>query len=380
MHLLVKISATLYIQRRSIFEGGVIILTPTHLVYSATKPGNQVLVLVLDLSLVVYTEEERGGLTRSHKVVLHLNGAPTTKPPGPSQTPIANHIKLSFTSGGAADFFLKLKPVLGEKQWEKLASHPRPTMITPKTIPTRSGIVGIERMLQEKTQQTEHNISLAFQDLQKLMDMAKDMVSLAKSMSVKIKEKQGDITEDETVRFKSYLLSLGIEDPVTKESFGSDNTYYQELAKEIAQILQQPVQDRGGMISLSDAYCIVNRARGLELISPADLLSACQEMHRLSSLPLKLRNFDSGLLVLQLNTQSDDEVNHDTADKVEGSFPLGAEALAAQMGISVSLAKGRLLAAERAGLIVRDDSIHGLFFYPNLILYPDDDFIAKFAS
>ena len=48
--------------------------------------------------------------------------------------------------------------------------------------------------------------------------MAKPMVKLAQSISTKIREKQGEITEDETVQFKSYLLSLGIDDPITKVS------------------------------------------------------------------------------------------------------------------------------------------------------------------
>ena len=45
------------------------------------------------------------------------------------------------------------------------------------------------------------------------------MVKLAQSISTKIREKQGEITEDETIQFKSYLLSLGIDDPITKVSF-----------------------------------------------------------------------------------------------------------------------------------------------------------------
>ena len=49
--------------------------------------------------------------------------------------------------------------------------------------------------------------------------MAKPMVKLAQSISTKIREKQGEITEDETIQFKSYLLSLGIDDPITKVSF-----------------------------------------------------------------------------------------------------------------------------------------------------------------
>jgi EAP30/Vps36 family. len=54
-------------------------------------------------------------------------------------------------------------------------------------------------------------------------------------------ERQGDITEDETVRFKSYLLSLGIDDPVTRNDFRSENQYYKELARQLADILEQPI-------------------------------------------------------------------------------------------------------------------------------------------
>jgi ESCRT-II complex subunit VPS36 len=54
-------------------------------------------------------------------------------------------------------------------------------------------------------------------------------------------ERQGDITEDETVKFKSYLLSLGIDDPVTRTDFRSESQYYKELARQLADILQQPI-------------------------------------------------------------------------------------------------------------------------------------------
>jgi ESCRT-II complex subunit VPS36 len=51
----------------------------------------------------------------------------------------------------------------------------------------RTGIVGIERGIQEKQKATDESISRAFQDLSKLMDMAKDMVHLSKSISQKIR-------------------------------------------------------------------------------------------------------------------------------------------------------------------------------------------------
>jgi ESCRT-II complex subunit VPS36 len=42
--------------------------------------------------------------------------------------------------------------------------------------------------------------------------------------------------------FKSYLLSLGISDPVTRETHGSGQAFLRELAKEICRVLEKPVQ------------------------------------------------------------------------------------------------------------------------------------------
>ena len=54
-------------------------------------------------------------------------------------------------------------------------------------IKLRTGIVGIERGIQEKQKATDESISKAFQDLSKLMNMAKDMVNLSKNISQKIR-------------------------------------------------------------------------------------------------------------------------------------------------------------------------------------------------
>ena len=64
-------------------------------------------------------------------------------------------------------------------------------------------------------------------------------------------------------------------------------------------------------MSLTDAYCRVNRARGLELLSPEDFLQACRLMKDLN-LPIKLRRYESGVLVLQLQSQTDAELDKET--------------------------------------------------------------------
>lgn len=70
-------------------------------------------------------------------------------------------------------------------------------------------------------------------------------------------------------------------------------------------------QEMGGMMALTDAFCRINRARGLELLSPDDFLQSCHLMKELN-LPIKLRAYDSGVLVLQLQSQSDAQIDRDT--------------------------------------------------------------------
>jgi hypothetical protein len=40
------------------------------------------------------------------------------------------------------------------------------------------------------------------------------------------------------------LMSLGIDDPVTRETHGSGQDYFRQLAKEIHRILEQPIRVR----------------------------------------------------------------------------------------------------------------------------------------
>lgn len=239
--------------------------------------------------------------------------------PGPSVSSIHNYIKFSFKEGYSSNFIQKVNEAVQLKKWEELIQGQVGTSKQTPNIKLRTGIVGIERSLQEKHKQTDENISIAFQDLSKLMTMAKDMVRLSQSISTKIRDKQGDITEDETVRFKSYLMSLGIDDPVTKDSYKSNNSYYKDLSKQICNILLGPITDVGGMMALTDVYCRVNRARGLELLSPEDLLNACKLMDSLS-LPMKLYQFESGVMVLQLKTLDSENVTNTTLELVNIIF------------------------------------------------------------
>lgn len=72
-------------------------------------------------------------------------------------------------------------------------------------------------------------------------------------------------------------------------------------------------------MSLSDAYCRVNRARGFELLSPEDFFQACNYMEKLN-LPLTCRRFESGILVLQLQSRTRSQLEKETETLVRNSI------------------------------------------------------------
>ncbi|XP_077447855.1 vacuolar protein-sorting-associated protein 36 [Stigmatopora argus] len=369
---LLDMNETLVIQQRGVrlYDGddkakldvGVALLSTHRLIWRDGK--NHECCISMPLSQIIFFEEQAAGIGKSAKIVIHLHPVSPTKEQGPYQLSKFSYIKLSFKEHGQIEFFRRLNEEMTQKRWE----NPPPSQSIPtgtQTGRTRAvGIVGIERKIEERRKETDKHISEAFEDLSKLMVKAKEMVELSKSIANKIKDKQGDITEDETIRFKSYLLSMGIANPVTRETHGSGTHYHMQLAKQLGDMLQAPLEERGGMMALTEVYCLVNRARGMELLSPEDLLNACKMFESLK-LPLRLRVFDSGVMVVQLQSHSEEEMIASALDNVTEKGSLTAEEFAKLLGLSVLLSKERLLLAEKMGHLCRDDSVEGLRFYPN---------------
>ncbi|KAM4699787.1 vacuolar protein-sorting-associated protein 36 [Discoglossus pictus] len=374
---LLDIDETLVIQQRGVrlsdgedkttFDTGTLLLTTHRLIWRDQK--NHDFCIAFSLPQIVFTEEQAGGIGKSAKIVVHLHPPTSNKEPGPYQTSRYSYVKMSFREHGQIEFHRRLTEELTQKRWERSSSLPS-IQLNKGSQGGRIkavGIVGIERKLEEKRKETDKNISEAFEDLSKLMDKAKEMVELSKSIANKIKDKQGDITEDETIKFKSYLLSMGIANPVTRETHGSGTHYHMQLAKQLATMLQTPLEERGGIMSLTEVYCLVNRARGMELLSPEDLVNACKMLESLK-LPLRLRIFDSGVMVIEHQSHNEDEMVASALETVSEKGSLTSEEFAKLVGMSVLLAKERLLLAEKMGHLCRDDSVEGLRFYPNLFL------------
>ncbi|KAF9149807.1 hypothetical protein BG015_008371 [Linnemannia schmuckeri] len=292
----------------------------------------------------------------------------------------ANSVKLSFRAGGSGSFQTLLKSAMGNKAWKnKPKPRPMETVRNQSSSTTESGssspsiqvggISGIMRTVESNKKVADETLSEAFRDLQGLMDKAAEMVALAEAISNRL-SKSSNVNNEETATFKTYLLSMGIAAPVTKDTAGA--VFHKELARELVEFILPIVEREGGTMSLMDIYCVFNRARGVELISPKDLYTAC-ELFEVLNLPLRLRKFDSGLLVIQtLARYSDDEVSTAITTRIQNLPPgsgLTAVELASAIQISVALAQEQLLMTEARGLICRDESVEGLRFFDNLFTH-----------
>ncbi len=71
------------------------------------------------------------------------------------------------------------------------------------------------------------------------------------------------------------------------------------MAKEVDKFAFGILDKFGGVLGLVDLYCMYNRARGTDKISPEDLLIACEKMNSMPESKIILRSFPSGVKVVQ---------------------------------------------------------------------------------
>lgn len=232
------------------------------------------------------------------------------------------------------------------------------------------------KTLNKKAEETDKSLSQAFSDLNALMQKAKEMVALAEKFSSaqerERKENKETTSNAEDMEFRSYLLQMGIASPVTKQTAGS--LYHTELSRQLSDWLIRGWGEKKvgilastAMIPLPDVYCYFNRARGSELISPDDLYRACVLFEELN-LPVRLRRFDSGVLVVQSAGHDDMAIATQMKQLIEEHGPLTALDVAKYKKVSPALTLEQLQTAERRELLCRDETFAGVVFYINLFV------------
>jgi len=282
--------------------------------------------IAMSLEHVLRVESKAGFFgVSSPKIMVYLKGLPVREvaaSPAPSQSqpagppklhavPPPGYLQLSFHSSSRArdDFLDKIVASIQQATWEQYESK-KPAKLEFST--SQAGIHGIMRNVKQSQLQNEKVVDEAFSDLKALMAKAKDMVELVSKYTVatEAKHKKDEEAPDdaeseqkaEADQMSSILLNLGIASPVTRLTAGAE--YHIQLARQLTDFMKEPLRKAGGMLTLTDVYCIYNRARGTELVSPDDLLQACRLFAELG-LHIQLRKFDSGVVVLQSAEHSD---------------------------------------------------------------------------
>jgi len=284
------------------------------------------------------------------------------------------------------DFLEALDKALSRKEWEKT---PDASKIQRTTKAMTSHKVGVDAILSKnkiRHQQARKltTQALAAQDADALMKEATELVSIIQKYMATIERQElnaaagsggssssaggeGAAAQRQLV---SLLQDMGMTSCLNKSDFvGQLDEYYSQLARQIADFIAPKLDAAGGVLTLTDVYCFFNRARASNLLSPEDLRQAVAVMDRPGSrLGMSTRTFPSGLIVLQLDKLQDatELLRREAAGSGVG-FGSGIHELDAArlLNTSAFLANEQLLAAESAGVLVRDSSSEMTRFFDN---------------
>jgi ESCRT-II complex subunit VPS36 len=312
-------------------------------------------------------------------------------------------IKFSFRAGGDKTFHDRLKGAMTQRKWLLQSAPPIPSPSPspkpgnldeqagfaqndlPRPTSTPVGIAGLEKRGLESRKNNEVVIGTAFEDLEALMASAKDIVALAEKFAVD----SGKGPPEASSVFSDSAAALGMVTTKDKLNSGSENLYLSELSRNLAEYLTDDrkgvLRAEGGIMSLVDLWAVFNRSRnGVELVSPLDFHKAAQEWEKLS-LPVRLRRFKSGLLVVQRLDWTDEKTIQQfrvwfkqlqqvaPAGEVSWDWPsfgrgINAQEAAQRFGWSVGVAIEELEMAEDRGVLCREQGIEGLRFWSNYLV------------
>lgn len=344
-------------------------------------------------SLISQAPIELNHPARSESPGPMLNSLP---PPGMENL---ESIKLSFRGGGEKIFHERLKGSMTQRKWLLQGAPPVPKPnragdAEQGSLPSSPGhrvkavgVAGLEQRGLDMRKNNELVIGNAFEDLEALMASAKEIVALAESFA-KTNPTSGSGSLEANDLFAQSASALGL--VTTKDMLGggggSETLYLSELSRNLAEFLTDDargvLRKSGGIISLVDLWAMFNRARGgVELVSPADFEKAARLWEKLR-LPIRLRQFKSGLLVAQSHDRTDQatirtlilwlQERHTVPPEYEVAWDweafgrgVTAQETAERFGWSIGVAAEELEMAEEKGALCREEGVEGLRFWEN---------------
>ena len=263
-------------------------------------------------------------------------------------------LKLSFRKGGDKPFYAALKRALHAKAW----------LAAPASAPG-TGISGILHSVHASAKGQKDNLSDALQDLHALMAKAKDMVHLAADLNDKLTAAPAAAapSEPEEATFiRASLSQLGLQmpnAPVTLDMIKDERKWFEELARELAHVLQGIMKDRG-VVALDEVWGGWNRARGIALIPPSTFLQVVPLLPLYTTPTIQMRTLASGLTVLHTPPYSPASFASRLAGFLSLVGPQTTMEIAIEENLPFSLVDELLQAVEADSYILRDDAAAAL--------------------
>jgi len=197
------------------------------------------------------------------------------------------------------------------------------------------------------------------------------MIKLSNKISKSITDKTGAISEDENVRFRKHLMTLGVTDEKGNDNNSSSSgSQFEDENEDLFNALEAKGEESGGFLLLSDVFCIVNRVKGIDLISPEDTLKFVDTITGRYSSKCKLIRYESGAMALEFfSDQNHSLESYFSCAEYVDDFPfLTAEMLNANFNIPILVANERLKMGLKSGHLCSDFSMQGQRYFKNLFV------------
>jgi ESCRT-II complex subunit VPS36 len=123
------------------------------------------------------------------------------------------------------------------------------------------------------------------------------------------------------------------------------------------------------MVPLLDLYYFYNKKRQMSLLSPDEMLKACQMFPSLG-LQARLVTYPNNIILVESTTLDAATDFNDNYSKYFGDYHEGrtAEEVARRKGLPVSIVEVKLRQACKNGRLAVSDRIEGVKYYKNLLL------------
>lgn len=275
----------------------------------------------------------------------------------------------SATPGRDRDTFSQeVASAVARAEWERIAEVKRREEARKakegEFVRRRLGASGVQDKVAKRDAEHGQMISSGFGSLDHLRTQAEDLMKIANTFRTATAVASRGDEENELL---SMMAEMGIDSPVTKESAGGNvRVYREQLARQMAEFLRKPTLDVGGIMTLTDAYCLVMRNRAsTELVSPEDFRIACGYFSRLG-LAIEVVQLESGVLALKLDASRDSSGAQALRKLAEERSSVTPIDMVRIRHVPIQRATSMLEDAENAGFLARDSTTDGLRFFPNL--------------